>query len=483
MDGAGKHGAGAMTASSGDDRARSMSGSDDGAAPITADRPQTAAAGASQPETPPPMSGAMALSLRISAMFGALFLAYGVVVPYFPVWLDARGLDPLQISTVVSAPLFIRLLVTPGVGLLADRLGNYRLVITVLASLALSMLLVLTVASGYGPILIIGVAFLLANGTIMPLVETVAVRAVRAEKLDYGRMRLWGSVTFIVANFGGGIAIEAWGGDVALWLMIAASTATIAAALMLPRTPSNPVQQAAPESFPARTEQPTNAASKDCPAAGEGHGATARDWRQTAPAQLLKSRLFVLFLIAIGCTHGAHATFYTFGALYWQSQGMPAAWVGTLWAIAVSAEVLLFAYSAPFVRRIGPAGLIVTGAAAAVVRWTAMAFDPPLAILVPLQASHALTYGASHLGAILFIARAVPHKGMGSAQAFYSTMAAGLMVGTVGLVSGALYTQLGGQVFVIPAVVAAFGLIAALLLLRGWNGHPLWDDHEDAISP
>ncbi|MDH4981435.1 MFS transporter [Hyphomicrobium sp. D-2] len=475
-----------MTASSGDDRARSVSKPDAGAVRIAADRPESvaAAAVASQTEMQPQMSGAMALSLRISAMFGALFLAYGVVVPYFPVWLDARGLDPLQISTVVSAPLFIRLLVTPGVGLLADRLGNYRLVITVLASLALSMLLVLTVASGYGPILIIGVAFLLANGTIMPLVETVAVRAVRAEKLDYGRMRLWGSVTFIVANFGGGIAIEAWGGDVALWLMIVASTVTIAAALMLPRTPASPVQPVVARSTPspteqAQTEQATHTASAVCATAGEGHGATARDWRQTAPARLLKSRLFVLFLIAIGCIHGAHATFYTFGALYWQSQGMPAAWVGALWAIAVSAEVLLFAYSAPFVRRIGSAGLIVTGAAAAVVRWTAMAFDPPLAILVPLQALHALTYGASHLGAILFIARAVPHKGMGSAQAFYSTMAAGLMVGTVGLVSGALYTQLGGQVFVIPAVVAAFGLIAALLLLRGWNGHPLWDDGAD----
>lgn len=406
-------------------------------------------------------------------MFGALFLAYGVVVPYFPVWLDARGLDPLQISTVTAAPLFIRLLVTPGVSLLADRLGNYRLVITALASTALSMLLVLTVVSGYGPILIIGVAFLLANGTIMPLVETVAVRAVRAEGLDYGRMRLWGSVTFIVANFVGGIAIEAWGGEVALWLMMAASAAMIGASLLLTRTPAHPAPRQGAKSTPPQADPQAATGPTDD---GSASAAARPRWRHTSPARLLGSRLFVLFLIAIGCTHGAHATFYTFGAIYWQSQGMPAVWVGTLWAIAVSAEVLLFAYSAPFVRRIGPAGLIVTGAAASVVRWTAMAFDPPLAVLVPLQALHALTYGASHLGAILFIARAVPHHGMGSAQAFYSTVAAGLMVGTVGLISGALYTRLGGEVFFVPAVVAAVGLVAGLMLLRGWNGHPLWDD-------
>ena len=173
-------------------------------------------------------------------------------------------------------------------------------------------------------------------------------------------------------------------------------------------------------------------------------------WRTSSPARLLSSRLFILFLIAIGCTHGAHATFYTFGALHWQAQGLSAAWVGTLWAIGVFAEVVLFALSAPVVRRFGPAQLIVAGAGASVVRWGVMAFDPPLAVLIPLQLLHALTYGAAHLGAILFITRAVPHQGMGSAQAFYATIAAGLALGIVGLISGALFAQIGGAVYLVP---------------------------------
>ena len=155
--------------------------------------------------------------------------------------------------------------------------------------------------------------------------------------------------------------------------------------------------------------------------------------------RLLSSRLFLLFLVAIGCTHGAHATFYTFGALHWQAQGLSAAWVGVLWAIGVTAEVILFAFSAPVVRRFSAAQLIVAGAGGALVRWTAMAFDPPLALLVPLQTLHALTYSAAHLGAILFITRAVSPKGQGSAQAFYSVIAAGVILGIVGLISGALY--------------------------------------------
>lgn len=415
-------------------------------------------------------AAADALGLRISLFFGAIFLAYGVVVPYFPVWLDARGLDPLQISTVTAAPLFVRLLVTPGVGLLADRLGNYRLVIVSLAWAALTMVAALGFAGGYGPILLLGVAFLLCNSTMLPLVETVAVRAVRVEGLDYGRMRLWGSVTFIVANFLGGLAIEAWGGGFALWMIMLSSSATIAAAHGLPK--AVPGAAAGGGSTPGAKRVVTPAPALARP-----------DWRSSSPMRLLRSRLFVLFLVAIGCTHGAHATFYTFGALHWRAEGLSAAWVGTLWAIGVSSEVLLFAFSRSIVHRFGPVQLIFAGAAASVVRWGAMAFDPPLALLVPLQALHALTYGAAHLGAILFISRAVPHRGMGTAQSFYSTIAAGLALGTVGLISGALYARIGGEVFFVPAAVAGIGCTAGLFLMRGWSGQPLWDDEELAAMP
>ena len=258
------------------------------------------------------------------------------------------------------------------------------------SAVAVALVVGLGFASGYAAILLLGVAFLLANGTMLPLIETIAVRGVRAHGLDYGRMRLWGSITFIIANFVGGLAIEALGGDFALWLILFSAALTIAAAQSLP--PPDPAAQTAA----ARSRV---------------------NWRSSSPARLLGSRLFILFLVAIGCTHGAHATFYTFGALHWQAQGLPAAWVGVLWAIGVSAEVVLFAFSAPVVRRFGPAQLIVAGAGASVLRWGVMALDPPLAVLVPLQLLHALTYGAAHLGAILFIARAVPHLGMGSAQA------------------------------------------------------------------
>ncbi len=388
------------------------------------------------------------LAVRVSLFFAALFLAYGVVLPYFPVWLNSKGLSPIEISTVTAAPLFVRVLFTPTVGLLADRLANHRLVIIVLAWSALGLALVVSSLFGYWPILAVGVTFLLAIGTMLPLIETVAVTGVRAEGLDYGRMRLWGSVTFIIANFAGGVLIEALGGGFGIWLIASAVAFIVGAAHLLP--------------IPKR--KPSSARPL------RGH------WRMSLPMRLMRSRLFVVFLIAIGCIHGAHATFYTFGALHWQSQGLSAAWVGTLWAIGVIAEVILFAFSAPVVRRFSPVQLIVAGAAASVLRWSVMGFNPPLALLVPLQALHALTYGAAHLGAILFITRAVPQQGMGSAQALYAVVAAGLILGLVGLASGALYEPLGGAVYFLPAVVSLIGLGAGLALLKRWDGGLLWPE-------
>jgi PPP family 3-phenylpropionic acid transporter len=195
--------------------------------------------------------------------------------------------------------------------------------------------------------------------------------------------------------------------------------------------------------------------------------------RRLSPGEalrLLKSPLFVTFLLAAGLVHGSHGMFYTFGVLHWNSQGIPPEWIGTLWAIAIPGEVLLFAYSGAVVRRFGAIPLLATGAAAAVLRWTAMSFDPPLALLFPIQLLHGFTYGAAHLGAMHFISRAVPDHAAGTAQALYATFATGLVIGCVTLASGYVYAAAAGRAYLFVAVLAGFGLAASLVVLRRWDG-------------
>jgi MFS transporter, PPP family, 3-phenylpropionic acid transporter len=376
---------------------------------------------------------------RVSLMFAAIFVVAGSNLPYLPVWLDWAGLGPREIAIITATPLFVRLLVTPAVAFAADRAGDHRRFLIGLSWAGLAALLVLTQSRGFGAIFLCMVAFALAWTTVMPLTETVAMSGVRAAGLDYGRMRVWGSLSFIAASLVGGWVVERLGSGSAIWLVVAGMGLTTAAAHGLPR----PI--------------------------GHGHTKAATSAPRLSiagAAGLLGSRIFLVFLVASGLTQAAHAVFYTFGTLHWRDLGLSTGWCGALWAISIVAEVALFAYSADVVRRIGATQLIVLGAGAAVFRWLAMGLDPPLALLVPLQLLHALTFGATHLGAMHFIARVVPTAQAGTAQALYASVTSGIAMGGAMLLAGPLYAAYAGRAYWAMAVVAAVALGASLVLLR-----------------
>lgn len=387
-------------------------------------------------------------AVRVSAFYAALFLIYGFHVPYLPIWLDWRGLSSEQIAAVTAAPFFLRLAVTPVIAMAADHFGNHRRTIIVLSAVGLVAAILLTAGTSFGLIFAASVVFALMTMTIMPLTETVAIGGVRAYGLDYGRMRLWGSLTFIVIGAAGGAAVNAGGAQVVLPILIAAAAATWLAAYALP--------------FAPRTEAP--------------HTVGAHFNRRDI-LLLVRSPLFLLFLFATGAVQGAHGMFYTFGALHWAQQGISPAWAGALWAVAVMAEVVLFAYSAPVLARAGPLLLLLAGASAAVVRWLAMSFDPPLAALFPLQLLHAFTYGATHLAAMHFIHRAVPLAAAGTAQALYATVASGLMMGGATLACGPLFAAYAGAAYLLPSALAGAGLLAGIFVYRHWRGDVLWAQH------
>ena len=389
--------------------------------------------------TPAVREGRPGLSFawRLSAFYAAVFLVAGTKLPFLPIWLEWRGLTLAQISIVTAAPLFARIVVTPAIAFAADRWGEHRKMLIVLAWAALAVLVLLTQAHGFPAILGLTLLIAVAWTTIMPLAETVAMGGVRAQGLDYGRMRLWGSLSFIAASFAGGWAIVAFGPAVAVWLMVAGAAGTLAAAYVLPMSSS---PDAAATTRPSVTRAEIVA--------------------------LVMSGRFVVFLFAVGLTQAAHAVFYTFGTVHWKAQGISAGWAGVLWAIGVSVEIGLFAFSGAVVRTCGPALLIAAGALAGVVRWSAMAFDPPLAALVMLQALHGLTYGATHIGAVHYISASVPPALAGTAQALYASVTAGIAMGLATLLAGQLYGASGALAYLAMAGLSLAGLLAGLLLLR-----------------
>src|SRR5213079_3330303 len=142
-------------------------------------------------------------------------------------------------------------------------------------------------------------------------------------------------------------------------------------------------------------------------------------------------RRFWLFVVSAAALQASHQLYYGFGTLYWRQLGFSDTVIGALWAEGVVAEIVLFWFSRQLVARLGPLGLMALGGVAGILRWSLMGIVPALAAAAVLQLLHALTFGASHLGAMYFMARSVPPGAAASAQSLYAAISAGLGSGFV----------------------------------------------------
>ena len=385
-------------------------------------------------------------AVRLALFYGAIFTLIGVFLPYFPVWLNARGLSAGEIGIVLAAPLFVRVLVTPGISFAADKSGNRRLMLIALAWSAFLAGLLFFAASSFLTILLVVVLFALFWTSVMPLTEAVAMQGVRRSGLDYGRMRLWGSLSFIAASIGGGLAIQNWGSQAALWIFIGATASVAVMSFALP--------------------QPT----------GKGWlraAAPVPEIRLADALRLARNPLFLALLFATALVQGSHAVYYGFATLHWRSVGIPMTDIGQLWATGVVAEIALFAVSRRVVAAYGPVRLIMFAGFASVLRWPLLTLDPPLEVLFPLQLLHAFTFGAAHLGALYFIAAAVPDQYSATAQGLYASVAVGIALGLGVAIAGPLYNSLGAEAYWAMGLLGALSILGSWWLMVHWDGKHL----------
>ncbi len=173
---------------------------------------------------------------------------------------------------------------------------------------------------------------------------------------------------------------------------------------------------------------------------------------------------FAAIVIAAALVQSSHAVYYGFSAVDWIAKGLDTRTVGLLWVIGVIAEILLFAFS-KWLRLSLPA-LVALGAFGAVVRWSILALDPPFALLPLVQCLHGLSFGATHLGSVQFVARAAPEGRTAAAQGDFGTALAIANAAATGC-SGLLYAAFGSRSYAAMAVVAGLG--AALAASALWR--------------
>jgi len=374
--------------------------------------------------------------VRLALFYAGLFVVVGVQMPFFPVWLKAKGLDPKAIGLVIATPILVRMIVVPIAARFADRMGALRPVLVASSIGAAIGYVVIGLSQGF-PAILASVALAAAlAGPAIPLADAYALKGLTFRGRAYGPVRLWGSAAFIAANFAAGFASGFIAPTGYVWLIVAAWALAAAASLGL-----QPLR-------PAGTPEAT---------------APRRSRRLLATPGVLP--------IAVGASliQASHAVYYGFSTLEWSAKGLSGTAIGALWALGVGAEIVLFALSARL-PALSPRGLLILGATGAVVRWGAMALDPPAALLAPLQCLHALSFGASFLGAVQFLSRVAPEGKVATAQGDFSTLQGIVMAAATGL-SGLLYGSFGVLAYAAMAACAALGGIIIWLFQGSGNRH------------
>jgi MFS transporter, PPP family, 3-phenylpropionic acid transporter len=360
---------------------------------------------------------------RMAALYAALFVLAGIQLPFFPVWLKAKGLDPASIGLVLAMPMIVRIFAISVASRVADRCDALRATLIVLSLAAIAGYALVGLAEGAAAILIAYTLAALAFTPVMPLSDAYALKGLSQRGQAYGPVRLWGSATFILGSFAAGFATDIIPARHLIWMIVAASVLTALAAFTL-----EPLSAAAP---PA--SEPQN------PRRG-----------------LLRDPAFIAVLAAASLIQSSHAVFYGFSALQWRAIGLNGTVIAGLWALGVVAEIVLFALQGRLPPFFQPTMLLMIGAAGGTLRWAAMALDPPVIALPFLQLLHALSFGATHLGALGYVARHAPAGQSATAQGYLAIALGAVMAGAMGL-SGVLVEAFGGRAYAAMALAAIAG--------------------------
>lgn len=372
-----------------------------------------------------PPSATRALSL----FYLTNFAVFGVYLPWLNPYLDRIGLSGVQIGLLSALVPLSGLLVPTAGGMVADRLGRRRELVVLSALLALGAFSFMFAVTSFAAIAVVLGVYAVTRAPALPLVEATAIEYAEAGGTAYGRMRVWGSIAFIVVALAAGRAIGEWGVEIVLLLMTGLLGLNFLSTLMLPG------------------DQPLRRRR----AGGPGVGA------------MIRRPQVLLFLLACMLSQGAHGPYYVFYSIHLERLGYAPLTIGLLWAIAVGCEILAMLRMRAVLSRVGPLPVVAAALALGAVRWLILSQTTRLPALIGAQVLHAATYAAFHVAAVTHTHRLFGPERGASGQAIYSSATYGLgsVVGMVG--SGLLSDQLPVPgLFAVASGVALSGALAAL---------------------
>ena len=367
------------------------------------------------------------------------YAALGAYTPYVARFVDHLGFSGLVAggmlglwygSRIVAPPLWSHAVARSG------RPGRWLLAGCVLASAGFASFgAVSTVGGLFAAMLFFGVFY----NAVMPQFEAMTLAAIAGETEGYGRLRVWGSVGFLVVAGTYGALLDAWGDAFFVW-------ATLPWFALM-------VWAAWPFRGEARAPRPD----------GAPRVAMRALWSRPGTRPLLLLALLV---------QSGFGAFYVFYTLHLRAHGHDGLAVGVLWVVGVLAEIVLFWWAPGLIRRHGVHRLIAVCLGLTVLRWGVVAlFADSMPLMVAAQMTHALGFALFHACLMQRMAALFPGAEASAGQGLLYGFSSGLG-GVIGALFAAGLWEWRGGVAAFLGGAALTLLALALHLRRGPRDQP-----------
>lgn len=373
---------------------------------------------------------------RLSAYYFFYFAFVGAFSPYFTLYLQSIALSATDIALLMSLMQLMRVLAPNLWGWLAERLGMRIAIVrlSALASLAgFSVFFLTTEFAGLFAAMALMAFFWSA---VLPLIEGLAFAHLGEASHRYGRIRVWGSVGFIVAVLALGHSLDRLPIEAVLWVTMSILVGIVLCSFIVPEAPRPPLQR------------------------------DAASFGDTLRRPEVRALLGACFLMS-----AAHGALYVFYSIHLVGIGYDKGVVGWMWTLGVLAEIGVFMWMPRISVRFSLRAILLFSFACAVARFLMIGWGAhSLALLLLAQVLHGATFGAYHAAAIAVVNEWFPGRLQSRGQALYGSISfgAGGMLG--GLLSGYTWEGIG------PAwtytIGSGFALAGLLWLLLGWKGEP-----------
>lgn len=362
--------------------------------------------------------------LVISSQYFLYFGVMGIFLPYFNLYCYHLGFSGFQIGALSALRTGATVLFPLFWGALADRFLIRRSIYIGCNFISTGIWTFFLFTVDFGVMLLITMLYGIFYAPIISFLETFTMDVLEGEKKSYGRIRVWGSISFILIVVMVGKIIDIYSIEIILALILAGSVILSAISI---RIPDITVEKK--KSF------------------------------KTSGKALAKLRVIV-FLFCAFLMLVSHGTYYGFFSIHLENLGFGNTFIGITWALASIAEILVMLKSDMIFKRFSIEKVLVFSFIVAALRWFTLFFARSPVIILLSQITHAITYGTFHIASILYIDHLTPDdaKTLGQAANNAVTYGLGMMVGF--FLNGYLYESMGSfTLFIVSSLIALFGCV------------------------